>query len=71
MAPQRNKPRHAFRNAKIYFFAKFHQNIPMFETHSDYKTRERRGPLAPRLIPTPLKKGNSSLRSEVKKVCNV
>ena len=34
IAPSKNKPRHAFRNAKIYFFAKFHQNIPTFGTDS-------------------------------------
>ena len=38
MALSKNKPRHAFGNAKIYFFAKFHQNIPNFRTISCGKT---------------------------------
>ena len=67
IAPSKNKPRHAFRNAKIYFFAKFRQNIPTFRTNYFPKTCERGGPLAPHLIRTALKKGTSSLRSEVKK----
>ena len=38
MALSKNKPRHAFRNAKIYFFAKFRQNIPTFRTKIIRKT---------------------------------
>ena len=54
------------RLANISLHTKFRQNIPKFRTNYSTKTRERRGPLAPNLIRTPLKKGTSSLRSEVK-----
>ena len=56
MALSKNKPRHAFRNAKIYFFAKFRQNIPTFGTKNCMGTIVRRGPLAPRLIQRPSKR---------------
>ena len=32
MALSKNKPRHDVGNPKIYFFAKFRQNIPTFRT---------------------------------------
>ena len=66
MAPSKNKPRHAVRVQKIDILPEFHPNRPIFQTNLVGKTAN--GGTLVRSSPhkTPLKKGTSSLRSEVK-----
>ena len=68
MAPSKNKPRHAVRVQKIDIFPEFHPNQPIFQT--DYAQKTANAGTLVRSTPhkTPLKKGTSSLRSEVTKV---
>ena len=67
MAPSKNKPHHAVRVQKIDIFPEFHPNRPIFRTN--YAVKTANGGTLVRSTPhkTPLKKGTSSLRSEVNK----
>ena len=67
MAPSKNKPRHAVRAQKINILPRQRPKIPTFKTNYAMETTNAGTLVRSTPHKTPLKKGTSSLRSEVKK----